>query len=185
VIGVAALAGVIGAAVWFFILRDQGGTEAADAAETTGEPRSGTIDNPYPFGTPVMVFYGEADAQVEWVVQVLQPATEQAIGDGAEAPPEGEVFAITRISILFQRGPAPGPLSDLRLNAVGAPGTVFDQTANACPSVADPIDLTASLQPGQQVEGNVCWRIPASELADLKLAIEVGEVDGTVHISLA
>jgi hypothetical protein len=194
VLGIAALAVVAGLAVWFFVLRGDDtaeGTSSTDdsAAQTITGP--GSFDEPYAFGTPVVVFYnGETEGeQLRWVIEVLEPVADQSgsLGGDDEATPtsDGDVPAVTRVRVTFQSGPAPGQLSDLRLNSAGSPGTTFDPATNPCSGLSDGLDLGAALQPSESVEGSLCWRIPSEELAGLKLAVQAGPAEGTVFMQLS
>jgi hypothetical protein len=192
-IGGAFLVLVVAVAAGILLLRDDGsesdGTSSSDASSSATTSGPGTFDDPYPFGTPVVVFYEDeaASEQLRWVIQLLEPVADQTddlVGGGATPPADGEVLAQTRVRVTFQSGPAPGQLSDLRLNSVGPSRTTFDQAGNACPATAEGLNLAASLQPGEAVEGDLCWQVPAGELAELKLAVEAGPAEGTVHLAL-
>jgi hypothetical protein len=201
VLGLATLAAVVGALVWFFVLRDgdaADGTSADDStAQTTTGP--GSFSEPYTFGTPVVVFYdGETEGEeLRWVIEVLEPVADRSSdtpsadspsgddgGTTTTPPAEAEVSATTRVRVTFQSGPAPGQLSDLRLNSAGSSGTTFDLSTNACPSLSDGLDVGAALQPSESVEGDLCWQVPGGELGDLKLAVQAGPAEGTVFMQL-
>ena len=56
--------------------------------------------------------------------------------------------------------------------------------AARCQGVSDQLDQSVGLDPGQAIEGELCWQVPEEDLAELKLAIEAGPVDGTVFVDL-
>lgn len=176
-------------AVAFFVFRDTGDdTATEDPAESIPAVGLGSIGQPYDFGTGVVVFYDAGGQQRRWVVQVLSPVadgTEEfaALADGV-APLDGDVLAFSRVRVTYQSGPTPGQLVDLRLNAVGTSSTRYSHEDDRCVAASDQLILDAELEPSESVEGNLCWEISAADLSDLKLAIEAGPADGTVHLSL-
>lgn len=173
----------------YFLLRDDTQSSATDGGDPATDGPPGSFATPYPFGKVVVVYYNDkaTKEQRRWVIQVLAPvadASQQLVADGtAQAPGQGEVLALTRVRVTYQSGPEPGSLADLRFKAVGtAPGTVFDESV-ACPPAA-PLDGAAQVKVLDSAEGDLCWRIPQSELATLKLAVEAEAADGTVHMEL-
>ena len=182
--------------VTFFALalrgRDDVASDAGDtgSTEAAGGPVEGAFDVPYEFGAGVGIHYDDVDSgkQQRWIIQVLSPVvdgTSQLTADGAADAPSGEeVFALTRVRVTYEVGPGAGDMSDLFLNSMGPSLTRFTQAEQGCPTVPEPLDLTASLQPAESIEGNICWRVPAAELAQLRLAVEARLVDGTVFLAL-
>jgi hypothetical protein len=190
-VGVVVL-GIIGYIVFGGGGDDDGGTVAdggdgQTAASSTG---LGSVDQPYDFGTGVVVFYEIAAGgdQHRWVIQVLSPVTDatgRLVADGAAEPPAGEILALARVRVTYQSGPVPGAVGDLFFDAVSPSGAVFSQADHSCPAAADGLDVSASLEPAQSVEGSLCWQIPTSDLVGLKLGVRAGPAEGTVHLELS
>ncbi len=186
VIGVAVTAVVI-LGTLYFLLRGNS-ANGARGVDTSSSAR-GSFNQPYDFGIGVVVFYNDQTSGQErrWVIQVLTPvsdATRQLVDNAkAAAPGNGEVLALTRVRVTYQSGPAPGSVADLRLNAIGSSKKKLT-TSDACSAVADPLQLAASLNVLESVEGNLCWKTPAADLDSLKLAVEAGPAAGTVHLAL-
>ncbi len=188
IIAVAVVAAVVAGLVLFLLFGR--GTEPGgfDANASLSDPEPGSLGEPYSSGTGVVVFYNDTVTGEErrWVIQVVETVTDQSellvAEQGAAAPIEGNVLALSRIRVTYQLGPAPGQASDLVLRSIGPSLSFFDQ-GDAC-RTSETLDLAASLEPGQAVEGNVCWEVPTADLADLKLAVEAGPVDGIVFMDL-
>jgi hypothetical protein len=183
VVGVLALVAICVAL--FFAFSGGDDAEADDAAAIVGP---GSFDEPHPRSTGVVVFYPDGDADQRWVVEVLEPvrdATAEIVTDDSVAGPEaGEIFAATRIRVRNEAGVDGASLDDLEFNAVNAAGQVIERESNQCTFSVDDLDFAASVGLGTQVEGAVCWELPASDLAGLRLGIESDKVSGRVHIDL-
>jgi hypothetical protein len=190
VIAIAALVVAVGFVIIAFLLfggdDDSGAFDAEAALAVSGE---GSLSEPYPAGTGAIVYYPDDATGDErrWVVQIVEPVrdrTDELVADrGAVPPAAGDVLAATNIRVTYREGPVPGSMSDLSFKSIGSSLELFD-TANACRGMSDPLDQTVSLEPGQAVEGDLCWRIPEADLDDLKLAIEAGPVEGIVFVDL-
>ncbi|MGI9594647.1 MAG: hypothetical protein ACR2QK_00725, partial [Acidimicrobiales bacterium] len=157
-----------------------------DSAAAASGP--GSVNQPHSRATGVVVFYPDDGTDQRWVVEVLEPvrdATSEIVSSDSVAGPEtGDVFAATRIRVRNESGVDGASLDDLDFNAVNAAGAVIVRAENQCSVSVDDIDYSASVGIGTQVEGNVCWSIPAADLAGLMLGIESDKVAGRVHISL-
>ncbi|MGI9611772.1 MAG: hypothetical protein ACR2QO_02600 [Acidimicrobiales bacterium] len=189
---VAAVAVVV--AVMFVILafvlfgRDDApaGFDAQAALAVQGE---GSLSQPYPAGSGAIVYYPVADSDDErrWVIQIVEPVsdrTEQLVADrGAAAPGAGSVLAATTVRITYRDGPVPGPAGDLKMTSIGSSLVLFN-SADRCQGLTEQLDQNVGLEPGQAIEGELCWEIPEGDLADLKLVIEAGPVEGTVFVDL-
>jgi len=183
---------VIVAAIAVALFRDSGDPSSQDATTTTTAATGpGSVGEPYAFGTGVVVFFDDtvSSQQQRWVIEVLSPVsdgtTQFVDGAGADAPLEPEILAFTRVRVTYQSGPAPGVLGGLFFHAIGSTGTEYTMADNGCSAVLEPFDFDAEVQLEGSIEGNLCWRIPASELGGLKLAVQADSADGTVHLSLS
>ncbi len=181
-LGVVALV-AIGAVLFFAFGGDDDSGDGEVAA--TGP---GSLTQPHPRTSGVVVFYPDGEIDQRWVVEVLEPvqdATDEIAGDGSVAGPEaGQIFASTRIRVLNENGVEGASLDDLQFNAITSDGRVIERTANSCSVSLDDLDYTASVGIGTEVEGDVCWSIPAGDLDGLMLGIESDKVAGRVHIAL-
>jgi len=173
----------------FALLRQDEAPVGFDLEAALAQRGDGSLSEPYSSGTGVVVFYNDdvSGEQRRWVIQVVDTVsdrTDQLLAEGAsQAPGDGEVLAVTRVRVTYQSGPSPGPSGDLALSSIGSSLTLFG-TAHGCAGVDDELVLSAALEPGQAVEGNICWRIPSSDLPDLKLAVEARPVEGIVFMNL-
>ena len=130
------------------------------------------------------VFYPAGDGERRWVIEVLEPVRD-ASSERVDPPAEGQVYATTRLRVGNQDTAATASLGELQFNAVTASGALIDGQAAACPTGGGtPLDLSASLGPAEVAEGEVCWVVPAADLAGLLLGIESTEVAGRIHIAV-
>ena len=175
ILGVVALV-IIGAAL-FFALGGDADTTAGETV-TTGP---GSVSEPHPRVTGVVVFYPDADVEQRWIVEVLEPVrdvSEEFENDGSL------MLAATRVRVTNDSGVEGASLDDLRFNLVDAAGAVIVRTDNSCPPGVDDFGYAASVAVQDSVEGTVCWAIPSADLAGLILGIESSKVQGRVHIQL-
>ncbi|MEM7323619.1 MAG: hypothetical protein AAF531_11090 [Actinomycetota bacterium] len=178
VLGVVALVAV-GAFLFFALGGDGDPDGSTDEAVTTGP---GSVNEPHPRVTGVVVFYPDGGAEQRWIIEVLEPVRD-ASADTAGAD-EGQMLAATRIRVTNDGGTDGAGLGDLSFNLVDASNTLVIRTENACPPGVDDFAYDAAVAIEDSVEGQVCWAIPAGDLAGLKLGIESSKVQGRVHILL-
>ncbi len=176
-LGVLALAAICAALYWQFGRDD--GDSAADAVATG----PGSVNEPHPRTTGVVVFYPDGDTDQRWVIEVLDPVSVGA-GDLAAGSDDGDVYAVTRVRVRNESGSDGASIGDLRFNAVNGNGDLINREDNPCPSTADDLNYNASVAVGADVTGSVCWELPAADLDGLKLGLESEKVAGRVHISL-
>jgi hypothetical protein len=167
----------------FGALTDEGrGQDIAAAADPIDAP--GSFDTPYPFGLNVTMNYNDLTdgRNREWRVQVLAAVLEEASPIQFDPATDGQL-AMARIRLTYQDGAAPTLASDIRFQAVGRSGEVFATKAAGCgsPEGRLPTDI---LDPGQAVEGWVCWPVPTDEVASLVMAVEAAPADGVLYMSL-
>ena len=183
--GIAVLVGVF---AYILVGRDDGpvGFDVDAALAATGE---GSLSQPYPAGSGAIVYYPDAASGDErrWVIQILEPVsdrTEEFVAErGAAAPDAGSVLAVTTVRVTYRSGPTPGPVDELSMASIGSSLELFD-AETSCTGVTDELDRTVGLEPGQAIEGDLCWEIPEGDLEDLKLAIEARPVEGMVFVDL-
>lgn len=168
-------------------------TTVTTAAVDTAPPRGtgpGSLDEPWSVGDPIIVSYAEPDAEASrWTVQVTAAVVDastilQNADASNPAPAGGNVYAMVPVKLTYKSGPTAISALELNLNGFGASGTVYTLAGNSCGSVPEQLDFTASLQPGDSIEGHVCWEVPASELASLKLLVQVLDAQGVVYIDV-
>ncbi|MEM7273945.1 MAG: hypothetical protein AAF547_12745 [Actinomycetota bacterium] len=172
----------IGAAL-FLVLGDEADDGAeADQTVSTGP---GSVEQPHPRATGVVVFYPDSGADQRWIVEVLEPARDasEELSIGGDLPADGQQYVATRIRIRNDAGIDGAMVSDLRFNLVDE-GAVLVRTDAPCPAAADDLDYAAAVPLGEAVEGTVCWTAPIGELDRLLLGIESSKVEGRVHIRL-
>ncbi|MFV0525187.1 MAG: hypothetical protein ACK5RL_11885 [Acidimicrobiales bacterium] len=167
------------------------GTEGETADGTAGAEAGGTLQDPYPFGTGVVVYYDDQSSgeQRRWIVQILEPLTDgtsDLVTAAAAAPPAADqAYAVTRARVTYQAGPVPGDTSNLVLGLSDPDGTRYTLGDNACPTPpADALDQAASRAPGGMVEGARCWQVPVQAVGTMALTVEAGPASGTVYMGL-
>ena len=169
-------------------------TDGNDTETTGGGSTSsgdaGTFENPHAFGDSVTIFYEDFDGvEKTWVVQILEPAYD-GTGDVMDEnqfndpPPDGEAFAIVRVKITYESGPAPGSVSELNLKAVGPSAVVLTWFGNYCGVVPDSLETSAELFPGGSTEGNLCFSTDAGDIGDLTMLIDTFAAEGEVYLSM-
>ncbi|MEM8922426.1 MAG: hypothetical protein AAGD35_02915 [Actinomycetota bacterium] len=177
-----ALAGIcaailLGLLLAYLFVRGGEGTNVATGAGSG-------FEEPYEFGKSVALYYeGDAQEQERWLVQVLAPVSD---GTGLLAEADGlgnnEILAVARVRVSYQTGAGAGDLSRLRFSSAGVSERTYEP--NGCSRVTDALVLDRVLQPGESVEGNVCWRITVEDLDRLQMVAEVDAVAGRVHMAL-
>ncbi len=179
IVGVLALL-IVGAALFFAFGRDSAPDldTAADEAVTTGP---GSVSEPHPRITGVVVFYPDAGVEQRWIVEVLEPVRD--VSDEFDSD-DAQMLTATRIRVTNDSGVDGASLEDLRFNLVDGSDSLVVRTDNSCPPGVDDFGYNASVAVGDSVEGTVCWAIPSGDLAGLKLGIESSKVQGRVHIQL-
>ncbi len=189
-VGAAAVVGAILVAVLAFVVFGREETTGAfDAQAALAIEGEGSLSEPYPAGSGAIIYYPDAASNAErrWVIQIVEPAsdrTEQLVAQrGAATPPDGSILASTTVRVTYREGPTPGPVSHLEMAAIGSSLVLFGDEAR-CPGVGEQLDQSVDLEPGQAIEGELCWQIPEADLDDLKLSIEAGPVDGMVFVDL-
>lgn len=168
-------------------------TEATTETETTsggGGGDAGTFENPHAFGDSVTIFYEDFDGvEKTWVVQILEPAydgTSDVMDENQfnDPPPDGEAFAIARVKITYESGPAPGSVSELNLKAVGPSAVVLTWFGNYCGVVPDSLETSAELFPGGSTEGNLCFSTAEGDIGAMTMLIDTFAADGEVYLSM-
>ncbi len=133
-------------------------------------PTVGSLDQPYPAGQPVSLFYdGDADGpDYEWSVRVLGPA---------EPPPGADGRRSVQVRLTYRRGPAPiASPSDIRLAAASEGGT---------PVPAEPCEPAALIPAGVEVGGDVVLGLCWSDGPDPQVVqVEVVGTNGTVYLAI-
>ena len=171
-------------AALFLYFRNGGDSGSGSNLEATGP---GSVNEPHARATGVVVFYPDGGADQRWVIEVLEPvrdATQEIIDGGSTGPEAGKIFAATRVRVRNEAGSDAASLTDLRFNAVNNAAELIDREIDKCSFSIEDLEYTAMVNIGEEVEGDVCWSIPASELNGLKLGLESEKVAGRVHIAL-
>lgn len=184
-----AVALVIAGIASFLLLDDDAPAEGLDLDEITAATGPGSFNEPYSPDVGVVVLFEDETSgeQRAWVIEVVEQAsdiTEQLVAEqGASAPAESNVLAVTRLKVTYQSGPVPGDAGVLELNALGDSLRLFEADAT-CSTIDDQLVLGSTFEIGDEVVGNLCWEIPGGDLAGLKLAIEAAPVQGVVFLGL-
>ena len=169
---------------------DAGGDTDATTAPPAGGGGAGSFENPHAFGDAVTITFEDFEGvSRSWIIEVLEPARDatQDIMDENQfndPPPSGEVFAVAKIKITYQDGPAPGSVSELNLKAVGPSAVVLTWFGNYCGVVPDNLETSAELFPGGSTEGNICWSTDSGDIGALTMLVDTFVADGEIYISL-
>jgi hypothetical protein len=150
---------------------DDGTPEVGAGAELVPEidPSAplGAYNNPYPVGTAAATEGG-------WSIQVdsVTPDGTQAVLDENsfnEEPEAGRQFFIATITAT-NNGTATATFDgNFRLRVRGADGTVYTAFGDACGVTPNEWDQNTEVAPGQSLTGNLCWSVPADQLANLRM----------------
>lgn len=160
--------------------RDGNGNGDRDGNGVDGTAGPGSLASPYPLGQNVEVFYDDGGIERRWNVQVIEPV--RATGDQARSG--GEAGAAARIRVRYTDGTEPGPLSQLHFSVIDGSGTRHPPDPGRCGSETGHLDLQLALAPGEAGEGLVCWAAPASQVANLVLAVEAEPAQGVAYLAL-
>ncbi|MDH5519450.1 MAG: hypothetical protein OEZ14_02840, partial [Acidimicrobiia bacterium] len=153
-----------------------GGSDAGPSDLSGQEP--GSFSNPHELegGVRLTVPVGDEGTEV-WMLQVREPATTSDLGD--------ELVEVTS-RIRIRNDSAGGDLSasGLRFVLVSADGSMGTTAAASCSS-GDDMNRQEAIEPGRDIEGNVCWTVPASQATGALLGIESVHAGGRVHVQLS
>jgi hypothetical protein len=130
------------------------------AAATTGSIR----ERPVPRGFA-------ADGGDGWRIGVLDVVTNaneaiRAANPANPPPPAGRQYVIVRLRVT-RTGETPQSFTGA-LQVVGASNTVSSSLSRSCGDVPDPLPTT-EVAPNARIEGNLCWSVPAADVASLAL----------------
>ncbi len=175
-------------------------TAAQPQAETTLVKRPappegvgpGSLSEPWAIDDSVAIFYPDLDGdgqEIRWTVKVAGPAvdgTAQVLAENEfnDPPPAGQVFVLVPIEVTYKSGPDAVSSSVLQFEAIGPSGQLLTESDNYCGVVPNDFDNTGQVTPGEVLQGNVCWSVPAEDLPDLKLIVEVSAAQGAVYIDV-
>jgi hypothetical protein len=156
--------------VWFSLGDPSLATPEAPATpEATPVALASARFEPLPVGTPSLV----GTYSVE-VVSVEPNATELILeSDSLSDPPaDGNQYFLVTVSVTNQgEGPA-SPWFDLNFKSVGDLSVGYNEYNNSCGTIPESGLDVGDLAPGDTVEFNVCWQIPATEAASLVMYVD-------------
>ncbi len=191
VIGLLALAvaGVTGYLL-FQLQSDDGDVSVADGGATAAVAESdagpsdlsgqgpGSFSNPHDLDGGVRLTVPLSDEETEvWMLQVREPATASDLDD--------ELVEVTsRVRVRNDSTSGDLMASGLRFVLVSADGSTGTTAAASCSS-GDDLSRQAPIEPGKDIEGNVCWRVPAAQATGALLGIESVHAAGRVHVELS
>jgi Ca2+-binding RTX toxin-like protein len=146
------------------------GDRVAEDCENVTPPEAKPVgtarERPFPFGVPASTLDG-------WALQVVATAPDATAAVLAEnpfndPPPVGGVFSIARLRATRTGAGAESFDAGFRARAVGSAAVVYTTFENSCGVIPEPFPET-DVFTGGQVEGNVCWAVPAVEAGSLVL----------------
>ena len=151
------------------VTADLGDTVSEDCEDVTppeAKPVGTTRQRPFPFGLPA----GTVDGWALQVVATTPDATAAVLAENQfnDPPPVGGVFSIARLRATRTAAGAESFDAGFRARAVGSAAVVYTTFENRCGVIPEPMPET-DVFTGGQVEGNVCWAVPAAEAASLVL----------------
>lgn len=201
-LGLLVAAVLVGVPLALYLASSSDDDEADATTETTAAPADnpdlplpgtgpGSLNQAWKIGDPVAVFYDNTDTGTNgrWTVRVSEPvadATSSIVGvnEFNEAPAAGYVYALIPVEVTFKTGSADAVITDLSFNALGASGELFTVRSSYCGVVPNELSMSAGIAPGDRIVGNLCWAVPASDVASLKLVIQAEGVAGAVYVDL-
>ncbi len=185
VVGSLVAAGLILAGGFTVLRTDRTLADPISAPEQEATPAQGSFDSPYSFGLNVTLSYNDLSESESrsWRVQVL----DAVLGDSSPPIQVGPTakgrIAMARIRLAYDQGGSEGSVRDIRFNAIGSTGSVYPAKIEGCATPDDRLQR-GELQPGQAVEGWICWPVPQDEAASLILAVEATPADGVLYMAL-
>ncbi len=174
---------LIGLAALIFVLIFGGlaylllGSDDTEPVAFDASAPAGSAANPHAAGDVVRLSFADPDsgASTEWTIQVVSaPVDTSPGGDDAQAT--------VGLQVSLDTADGPKSLSDLSFTSVAADGS--KTSSGGCDAVVSPLPEDRSVAVGETVEGEVCWEVPATDLASLAMMVEVEGIDGQVHLKL-
>ena len=149
----------------------------AGPSNTSGQ-EAGSFSNPHELlgGVRLTVPLGDENREV-WMLQVREQATSSDIGDD-------QVEVTSRVRVRNDSPSGDLSASGLRFVLVAADGSAGTTAAASCSS-GDDLDREAAIEPGKDIEGNVCWTVPAAQASGALLGIESVHAAGRIHVQLS
>lgn len=181
---IVSIIGTIGAAIVFFVVFFTSFNNAidneADPGPAVEQPATaaGTSDDPYPLGTVV--------TSEEWEVtinDVTFNATDLVVAENPinEPPRAGHEYILVNATITYvgddESGGMPGFVA---IEYVGPDGDTVT-TASSLAVAPDQLEVGATLEPGESVNGNVVLTVPSAGAADGLVAIAPGMFGDAVY----
>ena len=160
---------------------DGGDTSAAagsdaGASDTSGQG-AGSFTTPHELagGVRLTVPVGDGDNEV-WMLQVREPASTADLGNDL-------VEVTSRLRIRNDSADGAISASDLRFVLVSADGSSGTTAVASC-TAGDDLSLDEEIEPGKDIEGNVCWTVPTDQASGALLGVESVNAGGRVHVQL-
>ncbi len=153
---------------------DDNSASASAVGDTGGQP--GSFTNPHELNGGVRLTVPVDGTTEVWMLQVREPATTTDLGDD-------QVEVTSRIRVRNDSTGGDLSASGLRFMLVSADGADATEAAAGC-SAGDDLNLVSPIGPGKDIEGNVCWTVPAGQAGDALLGIESVHAGGRVHVQL-
>lgn len=168
---------------------DIGAADGADAQESAsrtdsddaGEP-AGTRAYPYPLGTEI--------SSDEWTVTIDAvdlDATEAVLAENQfnDHPEEGNVYILVEVTATYIGDDPEGSVPWLSVAYVSAGGNTFDALTSGAFAVApNAFDGITTLYGGASTSGNKVLQVPAEEVGEGVLAVNVDMFSNTVFVAV-
>lgn len=193
-LGLAMMIALVTIPLGIYLVRsnDEAATADIDIAALPPEGTGpGSLGEPWSVGDPIAVFYEDVANGTEsrWTVTAVAAASDStfdviAANGFNEEPPEGEIYVMIPVTLTYKSGPATAKVSDLTLGALGDSGSLLSTRENYCGALPDVLATTSELTPGSSISGNICWSVPESDLASLKLVVQAEGVSGAIYVDL-
>jgi hypothetical protein len=148
---------------------------------TKPQPKPGSRENPYPFGSAVLL----SDGWRVRVESITPDATAAVLAENMfnDPPPAGDQFFIARVSATYTGAGSESFGGSFRLRAVGASAVSYSTFEDSCGVIPDEIS-SADVFTGGTVSGNVCWQIRSSDAASLLMYDDAIGSDTKIFFSL-
>ena len=154
---------------------ETGGSDAGPS-DTSGQG-PGSFTSPHELDGGVLLKVPRDGGDEIWMLQVREPATMTDLDDG-------QVEVASRVRIRNDSEEGNLVASGLRFVLVSADGSSGTAASSNCSS-GDDLNLQTPIEPGREIEGSLCWNVPADKATGALLGLERVNAGGRVHVQLS
>lgn len=180
-----AVAAAVAILIAGFVMFAEDDAREGEAGASLDSAEFGSLGRPYAFGQAVTLSYNDVDTGIlrEWQVQVTDALLEDGNRIGLASPTGRARLAMVRIQLRYPGWE--GRTVDLKFNALDQSGHPFPASREGCGERVPLLPQAFELATSGEIEGWVCWWVPATDLRSLFLGVEAEAADGLVYMSLS